>query len=125
MSNVPRPEISWSLRLVPNSNKFDMLKIFILTLSLLSCINTRKLIEGCDVVRFKEKAQEGNSSLLDYLLDVPIGGYLKKIKTGGSFVEYRIEYKDSSIIYIMNDNWGGSRLNYENRYNSNIKAINK
>lgn len=59
----------------------------------------------------------------DYLLDIPKGGILTKVNTGDYFREYRIKYPDSSIIYIMNDSRGGSRLNLINRFEKNIKAI--
>ena len=103
-----------------------MIKYFIVTFYLLSCASSKKSIDGYDLVRFKEKIfSESKSVIQDYLLDVPKSGELKKINTGDSFIEYRVQYKDSSVIYILNDGLSGSRLNYENRYNNNIKAVNR
>jgi hypothetical protein len=103
-----------------------MIKYIILISCFLSCTSSKRLIHDYDIIRFKERVPAGNKSVLqDYLLDVPKGGTIKKINSGDNYKEYRIEYPDSSIIYIMNDKWSGSRLNFSNRYEMNIKAINR
>ena len=84
------------------------------------------MADGFDIIKFKEKLYIGGKTISQaYLISVPKGGILRKVPTGDSFKEYRISFSDSSIVYITNDNWSGSRLNFENRYNNNIKTINK
>jgi hypothetical protein len=97
---------------------------------LVSCNSSKKLINSeYLVIRFNEKLPDRNKTIVqDYHLEVPVGGKLIKGKndfTGDYHSEYRIIYADSSILYIGNDNWHGSRLNIVNRANKGIRGINK
>ena len=90
------------------------------------CSGAKNIGGSLTSIRFKENGFLGNEVVKqDYIIDVPKGGKLHKRKNGDSFQEYIIVYNDSSIVYIMNDAWGGSRLNYQNRYKSGILSINK
>ncbi len=44
---------------------------------------------------------------------------------GEIYTEYRIYYGDSSVFYISNDIWKGSRLNSENLYKAGIRGHTK
>lgn len=103
---------------------------FILALIIFSCSSNKKLVtDDYIMVQFKEKFHYGNKTVVqDYTLAVPKGGRLTKGRydfTGDHHTEYRILYPDSSIIYIGNNNWSGSKLNIINRVESGIRGINK
>lgn len=62
-----------------------------------------------------------------YILEIPKRGKIDKnaVLTGDYKSEYRIIYPDSSIIYITNDEWNGSRLNIQNRMAIGINGYTK
>ena len=64
-------------------------------------------------------AEEGSVKLSKkvYYLEIPKGGKVDKrpTLTGDYHNELRISFPDSSIIYITNNVWLGSSLNYANR----------
>lgn len=101
-----------------------MIKYLLLISCFFSCVSSRKLIDGYSVIRYKEHIGV-SSEIQDYLLDVPKGGRLIKQNSGDGYRQYVVQFSDSSIVYIMNDSWSGSRLNIQNRYNSNIMSINR
>ena len=101
-----------------------MRKILLLTIGLavlFSCNSTRtvtyKAISVYDSVAHYKK----------FYIDVPKNGKLKKEKdyTGDFHTEYRIIYPDSSVVYITNDTWNGSRLNYENLMQIGVDSYSK
>ena len=97
---------------------------------LFSCGSSKRLInEDYSRIRFNEKVASGSTSKTqDYIFEVPKGGKLSKGSydfTGDYHTEYRIMYPDSSILYIGNDNWSGSKLNVINRVEAGIRGINK
>ena len=95
---------------------------------LISC-RSANMHDDYSLIRFKEKLINGkNEKLQDYIIEVPKGGRLIKADyefTGDFHMEYRIYYSDSSIFYIGNSNWTGSKLNIANRFNIGIEGINK
>ena len=99
-------------------------------MAIFSCSTSNKIINAeYQIVRFKEKIpNKGELKVQDYLFDVLRGGKLIKGKhdfTGSNYAEYRIIYPDSSILYIGNDTWHGSRLNLNNRVGKGINGINR
>jgi hypothetical protein len=102
----------------------------IIILSGFACATNRK-VSGTmkDVVWFKAKLPYGTRTITQYYkLTVPRGGKLKKGSydfTGDYHLEYRIVYPDSSILYIGNDNWRGSKLNVVNRVSIGVRAISR
>ncbi len=54
-------------------------------------------------------------------LVVPPGYDLKKVEEHG-FCEYRFIYQDQSILYVTSNTFDGSKLNYENRLDSDIRT---
>lgn len=101
-----------------------MIKYIAIVFCFVSCISSKKLIDGYEVIRYKERSPYvPEYKLQEYLLDVPKGGKLTKANAGDYCREYRVSYSDSSVLYIINDRDAGSRLNYENRFKKNIKSI--
>lgn len=70
------------------------------------------------VVKYTGNFPEDSKKLKrNYFIDVPKGGKLLKgdaLITGDYHTEYRLTYPDSSIIYITNNEWRGSSLNFVN-----------
>ena len=62
-----------------------------------------------------------------FFMDVPKGGKLdnREVLTGDYHSEYRMVYEDSSILYITNDEWRGSALNFQNLADVGINGYNK
>jgi hypothetical protein len=62
-----------------------------------------------------------------FYMDVPATGKVdnRETLTGDFHKEIRVTYPDSSVIYISNNSESGSRLNFENRYNSGFKSLTK
>lgn len=99
-----------------------------LVLLMFSCTTSKKLVgDGLETIRFKEKTSYGSKLIeQDYILKVPLHGVLRKEQGypgDDYYVEYRITYSDSSVLYIGNNTWSGSRLNYKNHYDEGINAI--
>lgn len=85
-------------------------------LFVISCASHKSLIEGFTLVRYKESIPAGDTiNQQHYIIDVPKGGSLEKYRDSHISTEYRITYPDSSVIYITNENVGGSRINWTNR----------
>lgn len=93
-----------------------MIRLLIIIFFINSCASNKSSLEGFTIVRFKEKIPVGDKlNEQHYLMDVPKGGLLKKFQSGHIATEYQITYPDSSIIYITNEEWSGSRINWLNR----------
>lgn len=54
-------------------------------------------------------------------LTVPSGYQLSKIEEHG-FCEYRLVYADESILYVSTNTYSGSKLNYKNRLDKEIRT---
>jgi len=81
------------------------------------------------LIRYRGIFPEDNNELTrTFFIDVPKNGKLLKgdeLITGDYHTEYRISYRDSSIIYITNDEWSGSILNVNNLGKIGINAYHK
>ena len=105
------------------------MKITLLFISITLAVSCSSQNLGVKTIEYKgifpEESKNPNRS---YLLDVPKGGKLLKGDariTGDYHTEYRITYPDSSVLYITNNEWGGSRLNSNNLYAIGITGYSK
>ncbi|MBS1733766.1 MAG: hypothetical protein JST02_10770, partial [Bacteroidetes bacterium] len=104
--------------------------VYFLFFLISSCRTNRGLVnDDYFLLRFRENFFYANHNIVqDYSMRIPKGGNLTKGNydlTGDYHIEYRIAYLDSSILYIGNSNWSGSKLNTVNRVEAGIIGINK
>jgi hypothetical protein len=68
-----------------------------------------------------QKPVKFTSYKTDYLLDLPKGYELKKLKDDEGYREYQAVYPDGSVIYITDDEKsGGSNNAKEEKYGANV-----
>lgn len=92
-------------------------KIRYLTMAILlgACASSLARQEKFTIVRMRSVEYEGDTQKeVTYLMDVPKGAKFTEVNLSHG-KEKRIEYRDGSILYISDDEWRGSGLNFSNR----------
>ena len=104
------------------------MKLLLFNLFLIFGCSSRQYLADSEVLKFKGTFfKEDNQEYIGvYYLNIPKGGVLdKKIHTGDYHSEFRVNYPDSSIIYITNNEVRGSVLNFENRVRQGFDVYRK
>jgi hypothetical protein len=103
-----------------------MTRYFLFLYLFLGCTANKKVASDFDRVNYNGYfIVNGKTVEKSFQLKIPNGGVLQKLRDMDGYDEYRINYSDSSVIYITNNSWSGSRLNYKNRFDAGIKTISR